>query len=302
MSELDSQISPVATQTGNQSSSLGAGAQLRAAREAQGLHIGALAVALKVPVKKLEALEADRFDLLPGIVFSRALALSVCRSLRLDPQPILARLPQPDAVAAMPDLSGLNTRFKPSPMGGPLFSLPQFGNPAVWVALVLLLAIAAVYFWPSGAGQPEIGAQVAPLNGPDAAISPASIPAPSAVASAPLAMPSEAVALADSAALGAVPTPVSNASMSASGATLAPAESVVLTLKSRGRSWVEVTDAMGNMQLRKLTSEGETIQLSGPLPLSVVLGRADVVAVFVRGNPIDLASVSNNNVARFEVR
>ena len=34
-----------------------AGALLREAREAAGLHIGALAVSLKVPVKKLEALE-----------------------------------------------------------------------------------------------------------------------------------------------------------------------------------------------------------------------------------------------------
>jgi hypothetical protein len=33
-----------------------AGALLREAREAQGLHVAALAVAMKVPVKKLEAL------------------------------------------------------------------------------------------------------------------------------------------------------------------------------------------------------------------------------------------------------
>ena len=42
-----------------------AGALLRSAREAAGLHIAALAVSLKVPVKKLEALEQDRMDLLP---------------------------------------------------------------------------------------------------------------------------------------------------------------------------------------------------------------------------------------------
>ena len=38
---------------------LSGGAMLRQAREAAGLHIGALAVSLRVPVKKLEALEAD---------------------------------------------------------------------------------------------------------------------------------------------------------------------------------------------------------------------------------------------------
>ena len=46
-----------------------AGMLLRQAREAAGVHIGALSVSLKVPVKKLEALEADRHDLLPDAVF-----------------------------------------------------------------------------------------------------------------------------------------------------------------------------------------------------------------------------------------
>ncbi|UUZ68449.1 helix-turn-helix domain-containing protein [Polaromonas sp. P2-4] len=48
-----------------------AGTLLRDAREAAGLHIATLAVSLKVPVKKLEALEQDRFDLLPDLVFAR---------------------------------------------------------------------------------------------------------------------------------------------------------------------------------------------------------------------------------------
>jgi cytoskeleton protein RodZ len=69
-----------------------AGARLRRAREQSGLHIAALAVTLKVPVKRLEALEADRYDLLPGPVFTRALAASVCRSLKLDAAAVLALL------------------------------------------------------------------------------------------------------------------------------------------------------------------------------------------------------------------
>jgi cytoskeleton protein RodZ len=52
--------------------SVTAGALLRDAREAAGLHIAALAVALKVPVAKLEALEADNFSALPDMVFVRA--------------------------------------------------------------------------------------------------------------------------------------------------------------------------------------------------------------------------------------
>ena len=55
------------------------GALLREAREAQGLHIAALAAAIKVTQKKLELLEADRFDALPDATFARALAQTVCR-------------------------------------------------------------------------------------------------------------------------------------------------------------------------------------------------------------------------------
>ena len=40
------------------------GEMLRAARQAAGVHIEALAVSLKVPISKLEALEADDFDAL----------------------------------------------------------------------------------------------------------------------------------------------------------------------------------------------------------------------------------------------
>ena len=71
----------------------GAGALLRAARERQGLHIAALAAAIKVSQRKLEALEADRFDELPDATFTRALAQTVCRQLKIDPKPVLERLP-----------------------------------------------------------------------------------------------------------------------------------------------------------------------------------------------------------------
>ena len=72
-----------------------AGRLLREAREAQGLHIAALAAAIKVAPRKLELLEADRFDELPDATFTRALAQTVCRALKIDPAPVLALLPPP---------------------------------------------------------------------------------------------------------------------------------------------------------------------------------------------------------------
>ena len=55
-----------------------AGQLLRQARINAGLHVAALAVTLKVPVKRLEALEEGNMALLPDILFARALASSVC--------------------------------------------------------------------------------------------------------------------------------------------------------------------------------------------------------------------------------
>ena len=76
-----------------------AGDLLREAREAHGLHIEMVAAALKVPPQKLLALEADDIASLPDPVFARALASSVCRALRIDPAPVLAKLPTTQKVS-----------------------------------------------------------------------------------------------------------------------------------------------------------------------------------------------------------
>ena len=58
-----------------------AGAMLKAAREKRGLHIAALAASIKVPQRKLEALESDRYEELLDLTFTRALAQTICRTL-----------------------------------------------------------------------------------------------------------------------------------------------------------------------------------------------------------------------------
>src|SRR5438105_14896618 len=90
---------------------ISAGTLLRRAREASGLHVAALAVALKVPVRKLEALEGDRFEDMGDAVFIRGLASSVCRTLKVDPQPVMERLPQTAPPRLVKDSDGLNAPF-----------------------------------------------------------------------------------------------------------------------------------------------------------------------------------------------
>ena len=288
------------------------GAMLRAAREAQGLHIGALAVALKVPVKKLEALEANRFDLLPDTVFVRALSLSVCRALKIDPAPVMIGLPQLQTPQIKTDESGLNASFRVSGSNSTNAMFVQLANPIGVGVLVLLLAIVAVLFWPS---KPARDSSVPPI----ADIRPVSTAAsdnPGGAAGIPsgqfpLPFTEPPSSYAEPASSSKLATPEVNvpqalasgtSSVTSTGVSGAGNEAPVLGLTARGASWVEVTDAKGISQLRKITSNGEVLQVSGALPLAVVLGRADLMSASVRGQQLDLTTVSKDNVARFEVK
>jgi hypothetical protein len=121
-----------------------AGALIRRAREHAGLHVGALAASLKVPVQRIEALEADRHDLLPGPVFTRALASSVCRLLKLDSAAVLALLPK----AAKHDLvvpGDLNQAFRSVGHGSAGRARARLSRPAAIAGAALLLAAVLVY-------------------------------------------------------------------------------------------------------------------------------------------------------------
>ncbi|WP_281081251.1 DUF4115 domain-containing protein [Variovorax paradoxus] len=72
---------------------------------------------------------------------------------------------------------------------------------------------------------------------------------------------------------------------------------------AREECWITVTDSAGKQLLRRSLLAGETVGLSGALPLSVVVGRASSVDVQVLGKPFDLKPFTRNGgVARFEVK
>ena len=142
----------------------GAGAMLRNAREAAGVHLSSLAAALKVPVARLEALEAERFDLLPDPPFVRALAGSVCRALKLDPVPVLALLPQKGPLRLSPTVQrtdGATFRTRSAPSAGLAGIGHGLRHPVFWVVVVLLLAAAGLMLVPSE----RLGAWVHALTG-----------------------------------------------------------------------------------------------------------------------------------------
>ncbi len=305
-----------------------AGALLRQAREAAGLHLATLAASLKVPPRKLEALEADQFDLLPDAVFARALASSVCRTLKIDPAPVLERLPQLGAPRLATDDASINAPFR-TPSDNPKYSvLEQLSRPVALAVLALLLGALVLIFLPTvtrdevvTGASPATAVTTAPASPTDGTSPLAEQPAaasrqpaatsPSVVAG-PAAGPVSATPAVSAAPPGAtlgspsggIAPPAPSASAPPSSATEPASASApgIIVFKTRAASWVEVTDARGVVSLRKMLAPGEVASASGALPLKVVVGRADSTEVEVRGKPFSLAQLTRDNVARFEVK
>jgi cytoskeleton protein RodZ len=306
-----------------------AGALLREAREAAGMHIAALAVTLKVPVRKLEALELDRFDLLPDAVFARALAASVCRTLRLDAAMVLDRLPRTSTPKLSYPTTRSSTPFRSSGYGsGSGSSLRmQLSRPAVLAGIAFLLGALVLIFLPPKksesvtntsaaetarvAGDSSKGLSTALTKASagfaDSTKSVLSALQPGDAAAPPSAAPTAGLLATDSIASatlesvqGLAPTPAS--ATSSSDPAVSTVSTGVVTFRAKGQSWVEVTDAKGTVVLRRTLAAGEMVGASGALPLTAVVGRADATQVQVRGQAFELSAVTKDNVARFEVK
>lgn len=259
--------------------SISAGQMLKQARLDAGLHIAALAVSLRVPVKRIEALENGQIDLLPDLVFVRALTSSICQTLKIDALPILEKLPK----AALPRLNGEDVAIN-TPIGvtgdgkGALLS-NIVTSPWLMGVLLLCIGAAGIYLLPKTSSL-AISDSVALPN--------AIVPSSSSMVS--------------NTTVSAAVSPVVEARNSnvPANPTLPPADSIVV-FKASGETWVEVKNAAGSTMFKKLLNAGETVGASGTLPLTVIVGRADVTQVEVRGKSIDLALIAKSNVARFEV-
>ena len=284
-----------------------AGRLLREAREKQGLHIAALAASIKVAPKKLEMLEADRFDALPDATFTRALAQTVCRALKIDPTVILSLLPPPLGHRLEQVGAGLNAPFRDRP--GALVqregSALVFG-PWFWITSLIVLAAIGVFFVPTGTIRiPHWASRVAPaaasepaVVSSESAILPGETIAASAVpatASAPERRASEPSSAAASAlpiagVIGAVDAPVTSASVG------------VLQVRASEPSWVEITDGRGRSLVSRLVKPGEALGVDGEAPFRLRIGNAGGTRVSFRGQPMELATYTRDNVARFELK
>jgi len=278
-----------------------AGGLLRAARERQGLHIAALAAAIKVTPRKLDALEQDRYDELPDPAFTRALAQAVCRSLKIDAGPVLALLPAAGPISLENVVGTLNTPFRDRPGRDDHGLATAAVRPLIWASGVLMLAALVVMFLPQRwwGSSPTVDAPASAA---------AAVPAPLAAASAVVA------AVGASAAGGAV-APAAQAVAPAASTVVetvfaappplvgasAVTPAAMLSIRVSETSWIEVRDGRGTVLLSRSVQPGESVGLDGAPPLRLTVGNAAGTQLAFRGQPVDLLPSTRDNVARLEL-
>jgi cytoskeleton protein RodZ len=251
---------------------------LRAARQQQGLHIAALAASIKVAPAKLEALESGRYHELLDLTFTRALAQAICRVLKIDPAPVLAQLPDvlPDGLGRVG--GGLNTPFRERPGRVVPADWVPWRHPVLWLVALLLLAAVAFVLVPSTSVRDllpgESVSKPAAADGvalPGLAARNTAEVAPAASADTP---------------------PVTSA---AAGASVTKGD--VIVVRALKPTWIQATDGGGQTLISRLVSEGETVELTGKLPLRLKVGNVSGTELKFRGKLVDLGAATRDNTA-----
>ncbi len=258
---------------------IGAGARLRAAREAQGLAAADIARHLRLSAHQVEALETDAHDKLPGPVFVRGFLRNYARLVKLDPEVVVASQPSlAPPPFAIPDV--------PPAVGAPFSAAPNLSWLRYAVIGIALLAPLGLYL------ALDDGPETAPLAvAPPLATAPAESGQGGGAAvrngDAP-AVPAETVA---TAAVPAAATPVVVPLPRKAG-------DHVIQLQFERESWVEVRDSEGRKLYSQLNAAGSSQTINGAPPLTLIIGNAAGVRMTVNDRPYDLAPYVKVDVAR----
>jgi len=274
----------------------GAGAQLKAAREAAGLSLDQVAQQLKLAPRQVRALEEENFGMLPGRTFTRGFMRNYARLLNLDPDLLVAHLPDAAHAPSLesPPLHSTGTTMAELPTAHA--RAPSFGRWLIPLVLVASIVAAAGYEWyrgrPVGVAAPPRSAETAPPAAPNTSTTPLPNPvAPDSGAPAPAAPPATSGQSAPD-----------GTAQPASAPQAAGAADAVLVVRYEGPSWTEIRDSAGRMLISRLVDADSVEPFDGAPPFSIVIGNARAVTLVYRGQPVDLTPYTRLNVARLVLR
>lgn len=285
----------------------GAGRILQSARERQGLSRQDAADGLNLNLGIIEALENDRYDLLPPRTFVKGYLRSYAKLVHVPEADVLAAFerqqPEPAAERIAMARTGAGTTV-------------AVGASLKWVALLIVLALLAYAGYeaymststePVSAG--AAGDVAVPRDEPAPVLE--ALPVPPAEEEERSPQPegidgAESEAAEEAPQHDAEPAEVAAATMAEAPTEAVPAESQeaaagVLVIDVADESWIEVTDAHGASLHAGLVQGPRTLRMQGAPPYRLIIGNADRVELQYDGEPVALQPHSRRNVARFTV-
>ena len=284
------------------------GQTLRQAREARQLPLADVARALKLGERQLTALESDQWSELPGATFVRGFVRNYARLLALDAAPLMETLDQ----QLEKPVTKLN--IPASAPAEPAAGMSKKNDRSVMTLGLLLLLVAVLgYFllpgdWNMLQGRilallPERAPAVATVQEEKEAetlyppgtinqelIAPVPETTPEAAAES---LPAAAPPPATTPAVSAVPVETTPGA-----AALAAKHAATLRFVVSKEAWIEVRDSEQKVVFSQRLAPGSEQQVQGQGPLSVTVGYAPGVQLFLRGQQVDLAPHSRGDVAR----
>ena len=254
----------------------GIGAQLKQAREAQGLAIDDVALQLKFAPRQIESLEQERFDRLPGPTIARGMVRNYARLLKIDPEPLVVRLAP--RVESPPDANQIVDRFRQEVP----FSDSSKRSTLLYAGFsvgVLVLVAALAYEWQQQKTPPRPEAPALERTQPAEPPAQAAV-APQPPAPVPEPAPAPVVAEKPPPAAPAVVVEKKKPQSEKIAAAAEDAENPLapgthrIVLRTEGEAWLEVKDGAGRMLISSLNPAGTERTLRGRAPFDIVIGNA----------------------------
>ncbi len=275
------------------------GEKLKAAREERGIPLHEISAKTRVSVRLLDAIESERFDLLPGGVFNISFVRQYCRAVGLDEEEIVAefnRVARPVELEATRTAEIPDDRVLMQERGATLAEnvteyLRRYGKVTAAAAAVLLVVIAVAWLYPGDSGVPSAEAPpaasslaksaavveetpaVSEPNTENQEISPAVSPADSAIAP-PLLAGAGSVLESDADASGES-VPVINSASN-------PAKPLHVEISITAKVWVQAV-ADGQRVFEDILEPGTTRSIEASDSVRLVVGNAAGVTVALNG-------------------
>lgn len=267
------------------------GRLLAAARQARGMTVTEVALRLKFAPRQIEALEADRYDVLRGPSMVRGMIRSYAKLIGADPGPLLDALHR--------QLNAGPVTMQPRAMEVPFPKVTPKGS-FVYLMLSAVVVIAVVSVVVEWVLRPSVpGSAAATRPAPAARVETPPV-APREAAPTPPPIGDPAPALAPSPVPAPAPAAEPRRSTAIQHETVLNAKRIELVFDRE--SWVEIKDADGRIVFSQLNPPGSRRNVVGEAPFSIIIGNATGVKLRYNNTDVDLAPYTRTDVARLTLK